>query len=146
MSKSSNEKHLIKKPYYPGGMAAMRQLIKENLRYPEKALAAKVEGSVLVRYTIDHKGNVIASKIISSLGYGCDEEAMRLVQLLKFKTNKIRKVRSQFHKQLRIHFKLPQEKPTTTSSIQYHYTTPSPKTKGTEQPKGGSSYTIQIKW
>lgn len=90
----------------------MNALIKENLKYPAEALKNKIEGKVQLRYEIDYKGNVVKAKVISSLGYGCDEEAQRLVKLLKFHMPKIpRKVRLKFNKTIRINFKLPKKKP-----------------------------------
>jgi len=90
----------------------MGQLIKSKMKYPKDALKEKIEGTVHLRYEIDYKGNVTKSKVISSLGYGCDEEAQRLVKLLKFEMPKIpRKMRLKFNKTIRIHFKLPKAKP-----------------------------------
>ena len=51
MKKSKQAKNFIQRPSYPGGRAAMNELIKRELRYPEKALEAKVEGKVKVSYT-----------------------------------------------------------------------------------------------
>ena len=80
MSKrSAKDKHFLKQPIYKGGQKVMDKVIQENLKYPKEALANKIEGSVYLRYGIDYKGNVIETKVISSLGYGCAEEAVRIV-------------------------------------------------------------------
>ena len=83
------DKHFIKKPYYEGGIKALKKFVGENLQYPKEALREKIEGTVYVRYTVDYKGNVIAAKTISGIGYGCDQEALRLVKMLKFIAPKI---------------------------------------------------------
>ena len=82
----------------------MRDLIGKELQYPPEALEAKIEGTVFLRYNIDHKGKVTSSKILSSLGYGCDEEAQRIVKKFNFEVPKgPRKLKIKFHKTIKIH-------------------------------------------
>ena len=90
MKKEKREKDFRKKPIYPGGNSALKQFIKDNLQYPEEALKNKVEGGVIVQFTIDHLGKVTHTKVISGLGYGCDEEAQRVIRLLTFEVPKNR--------------------------------------------------------
>ena len=82
MKKERKGKHFIKKPIYKGGPSALKQFISQQMQYPKEALAQKKEGTVLIRYTINHLGKVVDTKIISGIGFGCDEEADRLVRLL----------------------------------------------------------------
>ena len=127
MKAEKKDKHFIKKPYYEGGMTAMRKFIAQHLQYPKEAKDNKIEGTVYIKYTINHKGKVIDAKVVSSLGYGCDEEAERLVYLLKFKVPKNRGVKIKFHKNIQIHFKLPPTKPVKPlTGIQYTYTSEKP--------------------
>jgi protein TonB len=145
MQKEKKDKHFIKKPVYPGGPKAMREFIRQNLRYPEEALKAKVEGSVTVRYDIDHLGKVVDAKIIAGLGYGCDEEAIRLVHLFRFEVPKTRGVRVRFHKNIHIHFRLPKQKaPAKTQTTVTYTVTPSPEkeTPPGEEKQSGYTYTI----
>ncbi|MBK7336771.1 MAG: TonB family protein [Saprospirales bacterium] len=81
MQKEKKDKHFIRKPHFEGGLNAMRKIIRENLRYPEEALNNKIEGTVVVKYAIDHLGKVTDAKVIAGIGHGCDEEAIRLVHL-----------------------------------------------------------------
>ncbi len=53
--------------------------IGDNLKYPQAAKDAKAEGKVLVRFIVDESGKVINPEIIERVGYGCDEEALRIV-------------------------------------------------------------------
>jgi TonB family protein len=142
MKKERTEKHFIKGPIYEGGLKALRLFIKDNLKYPEAAKANKIEGTVVVKYTINYKGEVIESKIMKGLGYGCDEEASRLTKLLRFKIPKTRKIKIQFHKSIQIHFILPKVKKT---SIKYSYTSPVKKKSNIENtPDSGYHYTINF--
>ena len=90
MEKERKEKHFIQKPIYEGGIKAMKLFIRENLKYPKTALENRIEGTVALRYTINHKGKVVKVKIISGIGHGCDKEAERLVKELVFSASRNR--------------------------------------------------------
>ena len=147
MPREKKGKNFIKKPIYEGGPKALRQFISQHLSYPEEALKAKVEGTVVLKYSVGHHGKVVDAKIISGLGHGCDEEAIRLVKLLQFKVPKSRGVKVLFHKDIKIHFRLPKKKRAPAGkveapSIQYTYTK-TEKNKTQEEGGGeGYSYTI----
>ncbi|MBN2011574.1 energy transducer TonB [candidate division KSB1 bacterium] len=65
-----------------GGFAA----IQRNLKYPEIARKAGVEGRVMVHAQIDEKGNVVNTRILQSLGNnGCDEAAIEAIKKVKWK-------------------------------------------------------------
>lgn len=109
--KERRDDSFIKKPVYPGGNSAYRKFIKENLKYPKKALENKTEGVVFLKYSIDHKGKVVDAKVLKGIGDGCDEEAKRIVSLLKFDIPKgPRKLRVLFHKKTQITFRIPKQK------------------------------------
>lgn len=145
MKKENKEKHFIHKPIYEGGIKAMREFIKSNLKYPLPALENKKEGTVHVRYTINHKGKVIDAKVISGLGDGCDEEAVRLVKLFKFQLEKNRNLRVKFEKKIQIHFRLPKKKTKSEKTVTYQYTTSSTSSKNEDQSSSSTySYTIDF--
>lgn len=142
MKKGSKDKNFIKKPVYDGGLSALRLFIKKHLTYPKTAFQNKVEGTVIIRYTINYKGNVTEAKVVKGIGSGCDEEAIRLVKLLKFKISKTRNIKVQFHKNIQIHFKLPKK-----SATPVKYTLIPKKDESTiekKTDKSGFNYTINI--
>lgn len=63
-----------------GGMDS----IQSRLVYPQEALENNIEGKVYIRLAIDSSGNQLCTRVIKGLGYGCDEEALRLVQTSEF--------------------------------------------------------------
>lgn len=150
MERQKKAKHFLQQPDYPGGPKELTKFIYENLRYPAEALEAKVEGTVMIEYDIDFKGMVVDTRILQGLGYGCDEEADRVVRLLKFAVGRNRGVKVIFHKKAQIRFKIPapakiQPPPAQAPNLQvnYVYTTPAPAPA--EQPKTGTySYTITL--
>lgn len=57
------------------------KLIVKNLTYPESALLNQVQGVVIAGFTITAKGELQNLKIIKGIGYGCDEEVLRLLTI-----------------------------------------------------------------
>ena len=148
MQKERKDKHFIKKPIYEGGAAAMKAFVKKNLNYPKEAFQNKIEGTVYLKYAIDYQGNVTETNVISGLGYGCDEEAERIVKLFQFKVPKSRGVKVLFHKSIQIHFRLPKEKPkpkpAQPQQIQYTLTPKTEKNQTDNQKVRSYTYTIDI--
>ena len=129
----------------------MKAFISKNLKYPAEAAKHRIEGTVRLNYTINYKGEVIDAKVISGLGYGCDEEAIRVVKLLKYKVPKHFKMKVTFHKNINIHFRKPKQKPnpkqsTSTTQIQYSYVPSPAKKEPVEEKKKGGGYTITINY
>ncbi|MCB9036899.1 MAG: TonB family protein [Lewinellaceae bacterium] len=54
----------------------------DNLKYPEAAQKAKVEGKVLVQFTIARDGSVQEAEVLQGIGYGCDEAALAVVNAM----------------------------------------------------------------
>ncbi|MCB0635674.1 MAG: TonB family protein [Lewinella sp.] len=126
MKKIRKDKDFLHKPVYPGGRKAMRQFITEQLQYPEAARAQQITGTVQLKISIDYRGQVIDSKVIVGLGFGCDEEAQRVAHLLRFEVAKNRKLRAIFHQKLNIHFQgapTPKPVPAKPAQLAYHLTT-----------------------
>jgi len=63
-----------------GGRQAFNDYIKQNLKYPDQALQNSIEGRVTVEFTVEPSGKISDFKIVKGLGYGCDEEAIRLIK------------------------------------------------------------------
>lgn len=66
-------------PEFPGGEAAMFKFISKKIKYPKKARKNNIQGRVTVQFVIDEEGNVTEAKVLKGIGYGCDEEALRVV-------------------------------------------------------------------
>ncbi len=130
-----NQKHhktrkFLKIPRISGGKEELRNFLKENLKYPTEALENRVQGDVIVRFKIKDTGEILDPEIIKSLGYGCDEEAIRLIRMLQYDPVKNRGARVTAQNKLKIPFRLPPEKPRQKISIQY---TPAKKETSTKE-------------
>lgn len=69
-------------PEYPGGMAECMEFVSKNLRYPEAALQKRIEGWVLVSFTVGVDGTITDVETLKGVYEALDEEAMRVVCLM----------------------------------------------------------------
>lgn len=69
-------------PSYAGGAEQVLVFLGKNTRYPAQALRNQVMGKVFVAFTIDAGGEATNFRVARGIGAGCDEEALRVVQLL----------------------------------------------------------------
>ncbi len=60
----------------------MLAFISDHLQYPLLALAAGVEGTVVVKFVVEANGEVSSEKIVRDIGYGCGEAALKMVRLM----------------------------------------------------------------
>lgn len=65
-------------PY--GGRRAYKQYLEKNMQYPEQALAENIEGKVTIQFTVESSGQISDFKVLKGIGYGCDDEVIRLVK------------------------------------------------------------------
>ena len=79
-------------PAYPGGENGIYSFIRKNMSYPAFAKRVGAEGLVSVQFIIEKDGSVKDAKVLRPLGYGMDEEAIRVIQLLQFEPGKQRGV------------------------------------------------------
>lgn len=149
MKRDRKENKFIKSPAFKGGMKALKLFVSTHLKYPRKALEDKVEGTVHLRYSIDRTGKTFNIKVVKGIGNDCNEEAQRIIGLLKFEIPKNRAGRLIFHKTLQIHFRLPKEKvetkkvemsPPVEPIITYSYSS----SKKDDDAPNGYGYSITI--
>jgi len=70
-------------PEYPGGIEALKQLLVDNVKYPEQAKKDKIEGKVFVSFIVDENGDVQNFKVERGVNPELDAEALRVVKLMK---------------------------------------------------------------
>ena len=72
------EKH----PEFSGGMKAYSEYLRTTLHYPAAARAANVTGRVFVTFIVRSDGRITDVSVLKGIGYGCDEEAIRVVSAM----------------------------------------------------------------
>jgi len=113
-----------------------KKFFEYNMIYPKQALENKIEGFVYLTYDVDHLGNVTDAKVIKGLGYGCDEEALRLVKMLKYEKSKNRGVKVTASMKVKVLFKL-------KNYLKINYQVKTQKDKNPPRPNT-YSYTIEL--
>lgn len=75
-------KSLTREPIYLGGDAYIISEVFRNIKYPAYALRNKKTGEVMVSFTVDKNGKTSNFHVKKPEGYGLDEEAIRVLELL----------------------------------------------------------------
>lgn len=66
-------------PEFEGGMAGLMRYVSQNISYPDIAREIGKEGTVHVSFVVNEFGSVEGIKVMRGIGYGCDEEVMRVI-------------------------------------------------------------------
>lgn len=66
-------------PEFEGGVAGLMRYVGSNISYPEQAKVVGKEGTVYVSFVVSEVGMVENVKVMRGIGYGCDEEVVRVV-------------------------------------------------------------------
>ena len=69
-------------PQFPGGQDELYRFLGENMKYPTEAKDAGISGKVYVNFVVYEDGSVRDAKVLRGIGGGCDEEALRIVNLM----------------------------------------------------------------
>lgn len=67
-----------------GGKAKFKEWVKSNIDYPKKAKMMGIRGKVYVECIVNRDGSISDVKVIKGLGFGCDEEAIRLIEATSY--------------------------------------------------------------
>ncbi len=132
---TKKERKFLNLPHLDGGRELLKKFIKENLQYPAEALNKGVEGDVIVKYKVSGKGEVLEPEIVKGIGHGCDEEAVRLVSMLRHRSVKNRGVRVITDNKIKIPFRIKKQKKQQGVSISY----------STEQKQAGEPQPTKLK-
>lgn len=66
-------------PKFQGGMVKLGEYLSQNLKYPAAAQKANVQGRVFIRFVVTKSGEITDVKVLKGIGFGADEEAIRVV-------------------------------------------------------------------
>lgn len=102
---TSNTEYVIVQdmPEFEGGNAALLSFVAKNIVYPTLAREIGQEGTVFVSFVVNENGMVEGAKILKGIGYGCDEEVLRVINKLP----KWKKVGRQDGKPVKVRFNIP---------------------------------------
>jgi len=66
-------------PSFPGGDKAFYKYLSKNLKYPQMAREAGIQGPVYINFIISKTGAITDAFVERGIGGGCDEEALRVI-------------------------------------------------------------------
>ena len=69
-------------PQFPGGDAALINFLNANIVYPQQAAQDKVEGKVIVQFTVKKTGKIDNVKVLRSVRKDFDDEAVRVIKMM----------------------------------------------------------------
>ncbi|HLZ16263.1 MAG TPA: carboxypeptidase-like regulatory domain-containing protein [Cyclobacteriaceae bacterium] len=79
-TKDDQAEPLMKWAEPEGGRKAYDHYLESSVQYPEEALKNKIKGKSGIEFTVGVDGSLNDFRVIKKLGYGCDEEVIRLVK------------------------------------------------------------------
>ncbi len=95
-------------PVFEGGHDALLAFVRKNLVYPNIAVNEGKQGTLYAKFVVDESGKVSNILLQNNLGFGLDDEAMRVVKMIpKFKSpGKVKGQPVKTYYQIPIKFKL----------------------------------------
>ncbi len=141
---TAKKNSFIKLPRYTGGKKAFMEFVSMNLIYPEEALKNNIEGIIHAEYEVDNQGKISDVRIKKGIGYGCDEEAIRIINLMFYEPVHNHGIRIKSKMKARILFKLPTPSiENSGNNLNPNYTITRKKEKEKDSNKS-YSYTINL--
>lgn len=67
-------------PIFPGGDEALLSYLSRHTRYTTQAREQGIQGMVYVQFVVQADGSIAHVRVVRGLGFGLDEEAMRVVR------------------------------------------------------------------
>ena len=68
------------KPYFANPDVTMAAYLRTNLRFPDQAKQFEIQGTVTLEFIVETDGRVSNIIVLNSVGGGCDNEAIRLIE------------------------------------------------------------------
>ena len=69
-------------PQYPGGDEARIKFLQDNIKYPEDAKKAGIQGKVFIRFIVEKNGHISHVEILRGVGGSIDEGALRVIKMM----------------------------------------------------------------
>jgi TonB family protein len=66
-------------PQFPGGPSALFEFLGKNVRYPEAAYKAGVQGRVIATFVVEKDGSISEAKVVKHMSAELDAEALRVI-------------------------------------------------------------------
>ena len=107
-------------PEFPGGMEALNTYLRNNIRYPQEAQKAGIQGRVIIQFIVSKDGSITDAEVVESVDPQLDAEGLRLIKNMPRWKPGMRKGQSIRVKQtlpIRFAFTKTSDKPENSNSI-----------------------------
>ena len=71
---------LYQMPEFPGGMEALNTYLRNNIRYPQEAQKAGIQGRVIIQFIVSKDGSITDAEVVESVDPQLDAEGLRLIK------------------------------------------------------------------
>ncbi len=71
-------------PTFPGGESGLLKYLSQNIKYPNLAKEAGIQGRVILQFVVETNGTISRTKLIRGIGGGCDEESIRVINSINY--------------------------------------------------------------
>nr|NQU90674.1 energy transducer TonB [Bacteroidota bacterium] len=79
-----NQLNASPRPQYDNRDMSFNQFLLSNLAYPQSAQKQGISGTVEMFFVVEPTGRISNVKILKPVGAGCNQEAFRLLKMLKW--------------------------------------------------------------
>ena len=107
-------------PEFPGGMEALNTYLRNNIRYPQEAQKAGIQGRVIIQFIVSKDGSITDAEVVESVDPQLDAEGLRLIKNMPRWKSGMRKGQAIRVKQtlpIRFAFTKTSDKPENSNSI-----------------------------
>ena len=78
-------------PEFPGGLQALSDYLRDNIKYPEACRKDSIQGRVIISFVVEKDGSISSAEVIKSVQEQLDTEALRVIRAMpKWKPGKQR--------------------------------------------------------
>ena len=67
-------------PEFPGDMEALNTYLRNNIRYPQEAQKAGIQGRVIIQFIVSKDGSITDAEVVESVDPQLDAEGLRLIK------------------------------------------------------------------
>jgi len=100
-----------KKPYpiFEEKGMSLEKFIAKNIKYPETAYRQSISGTAKLQFVVEPQGRVSNIQVLQPIGGGCTQEAIRLLQMIRWMPGIKNQAAVRTFMNLDIEFKLPED-------------------------------------
>ena len=94
-------------PEFPGGIQALLDYLKENIKYPAICKDNNIQGRVIVSFVVEKDGSISDPKVVKGVNPSLDKEAVRVISTMpKWKPGKQKGITVRVRYSVPVNFRL----------------------------------------